>query len=224
MEHFITLKASDGHELTAYWAEMEHAPRGGVVVIQEIFGVNDHIRAVCDRFADAGYSAVAPALFDRVAPGVELAYDGDGTDRGRALRAELGWDAPLLDIQAAVDFVKSEGIAHLGCVGFCWGGSLAWLAASRVSGLDCAVGYYGGQIAQFLKEDLKCPVILHFGQDDPLIPMEDVAAVRDAYPDVPVHLYDAGHGFNCDQRDSYAPEAADMAWGRTMDLMTKNVG
>ena len=222
MGQTITLTAADGHELQAYRAAAEGAPRGGLVVIQEIFGVNGHIRDVCDGFAADGYAAIAPAVFDRVERGVELDYDDAGIARGRALRAGLGWDGAMADVEAAAGALEPSG--RVGVVGYCWGGSLAWLAACRLD-VACAVGYYGGQIIGFNDETPRCPVILHFGETDASIPMDDVDAIRAAHADVPVHVYgDAGHGFNCDRRAAYHAESAKTARARTLALFAEHVG
>ena len=173
-------------------------PRGGLVVVQEVFGVNHHIRAVTDGFAAAGYLAIAPALFDRLERGVELAYDADGGARGRAIRQEIPFETVIRDIDAAVAAVASAG--KVGVVGYCWGGSIAWYAAAH-SAIAVGVGYYGGQIRDLIEDVPRCPVMLHFGATDQAIPLSDVDAVRDRHPDVPVHVYaGAGHGFNCDAR------------------------
>ena len=222
MGQTITLTAADGHELEAYRADPEGAPTGGLVVIQEIFGVNGHIRDVCDGFAADGYAALAPAVFDRVERGVELDYDDDGIARGRALRAELGWEGAMADVDAAAGALEPSG--KVGVVGYCWGGSLAWLAACRLD-VTCAVGYYGGQIIGFNDETPRCPVILHFGDADASVPMDDVDAIRAAHADVPIHVYaDAAHGFNCDRRDTYHAECAKTARARTLAFLAEHLG
>lgn len=222
MGETIRLTASDGHELAAYRADPSGTPRGAIVVIQEIFGVNEHIRSVADGFAADGYTAVAPALFDRVERGVELGYDEEGRNRGRGIRADIAWDDAVRDIAAAVAAVPGTKI---GVVGYCWGGSLAWLAATRLDGLAAAVCYYGGQIADFKDESPRCPVLLHFGSADQSIPMSDVEAIRTAHPDLPIHVYEgAGHGFNCDMRGSYDRDAATLARQRTMAMLAETVG
>ncbi len=217
----LTLSADDGHRLAAYRADPDGAARGGVVVIQEIFGVNRHVRGVCDRFAAEGYTALAPALFDRQVTGAELDYDPAGVTRGRELKTEAGWDDPVRDIAAAVAVLAAEG--PVGAVGYCWGGSLAWLTATR---LDAAavVCYYGGQIVDFKDAAAPVPVLMHFGETDASISMDDVAAVRAAQPDVPVHIYPAGHGFNCDQRADYHQASADLALERTMAFFAEHIG
>ncbi len=220
MGQTVTLTAEDGHELSAYRADPEGAPRGGIVVIQEIFGVNGHIRGVCDRFAGEGYVAIAPAVFDRAERGVELDYDSDGMARGREIMGGLGLDAPLLDIAAAAASIKDAG--KVGSVGYCWGGTVAWLAATRLK--LPSVGYYGGRIVDFAGEKLEVPVMLHFGKQDQMIPAEDVAKIREAAPKVPVFEYDAGHGFNCEKRASYHEESAKFALTRTLEFLAENVG
>ena len=217
----ITLNAADGHVLSAYRAEPEGAPRGGIAIVQEIFGVNAHIRDVVDSFATEGYVAIAPALFDRIEPGIELDYDEAGRNRGRSLRPEISWDQAVADVAAAVGVLPEK----TGVVGYCWGGSVAWLAAARIEGLSAAVCYYGGQIKDFLDEAPRCPVLLHFGSADKSVPMEDVSAIRKAHPDLPLHVYEgAGHGFNCDRRASYDRAASVSARQRTMALLADSVG
>ncbi len=219
----ITLTAGDGHGLGAYRAEPAATPRGGVVIVQEIFGVNAHIRSVADAFAEAGYLAVAPALFDRAAAGVELAYDGDGMSRGRALSSEIALDDVLKDVAAAAE-VAAEG-GKVGVVGYCWGGAIAWAAACRLDEVAAAVGYYGRLIYDLREERPGCPVMLHYGETDASIPLDQVEAVRAAHPDVPLFIYpDAGHGFNCDVRASYNAEAAAEARARTMAFLAQHLG
>ncbi len=218
----ITLTASDGHDLAAYRADPKDTPRGGLVIIQEIFGVNSHIRSVADGYAADGYVAIAPALFDRIERGVELGYEEDGRTRGRAIRADIAWDDAVKDVSAAVAALSGMKV---GVVGYCWGGSLAWLAATRIAGVAASVGYYGGQIKDFRDEAAKCPVMLHFGTEDASIPMDAVAAIKAAQPDIPVHIYEgAGHGFNCDQRSSYHEAAAATARERTLAFLREHAG
>jgi carboxymethylenebutenolidase len=214
----ITLTASDGHRLDAYLARPQGDAKAGLVICQEIFGVNEHIREVADGFAGEGYLTIAPALFDRLERGVELAYDEDGTARGRALRTALAWDDVMRDVAAAADQVRGGG--GVGIVGYCWGGSLAWLAACRLE-VDAAVGYYGGQIHQFRDETPRCPVLLHFGKRDPLITNEQVAEIAVRHREVPIFTYDAGHGFNCTARGDYDAEAAALARQRTLQFLAQ---
>ena len=218
----ITLNATDGHELAAYRADPSGPARGGLVIIQEIFGVNSHIRGVADGFAADGYVAIAPALFDRIERGVDFGYDADSVASGRELKGRMSWDDAVTDIAAAVAALTGM---KTGVVGYCMGGTLAWLAATRIGGLSGAVGYYGGQINDFRNEAPNCPVMLHFGTEDASIPMDAVDAVRAAQPDIPIHVYEgAGHGFNCDQRGSYHAQAAATARERTLAFLRENVG
>jgi len=221
MGEWVKLTASDGHALDAYRAMPEKARKGGVVVVQEIFGVNAHIRDVCDRYAAEGYEALAPALFDRVRPGVELNYDASGVNEGRELAAAVGWDHPTRDIEAAARGLDAHGKA--GVVGYCWGASWVWVAACRLD-IACAACYYGRHIVELLDEKPRCPVIMHFGAQDASIPLENVDAIRAANPDIPIHVYEgAGHGFNCDKRPDFRPEAAATALERTLALFTQKL-
>jgi carboxymethylenebutenolidase len=214
MGESVRLRAEDGHEFQAWRADPAPPRKGAVVVIQEVFGVNPHIRDVCDRYAERGYAATAPALFDRIQPGVELDYDEPGVTKGRELVGELGWDAPMLDIWASAKALRADG--KVGVVGYCWGGSVAWFAGCRLD-VGCVSAYYGRHIVEFLDEKPRCPAILHFGAEDVLIPQENVRKVRMAYPDVPLYLYEgAGHGFNCDRRADFRPDASRIALERTL--------
>jgi carboxymethylenebutenolidase len=215
------LTASDGGHVSAYHVRPSGRVRGGLVVLQEIFGVNTHIRRVADRFAQAGYEVLAPALFDRIERGVELDYDQAGIDRGRTFPAQLGFDKPLLDVQAAVEQLASAG--KVGVVGYCWGGALAFLSATRLHGLSAAVGYYGGAIAKHASEQPRVPTLLHFGEHDKGIPLSDVEQVRKARPDVEIELYPAGHGFNCDARGSFHAESAERALTRTLAFFERHL-
>lgn len=218
----VSLTAADSHSFQAYIAEPQGDPRFGLVVIQEIFGVNSHIRSVCDGFAADGILAVAPALFDRVAPGTELGYSGDDVTAGREIRGKLGWDAPLLDVAEAARIAAIGG--KVGTVGYCWGGSLSWLAACRLGELvDASVTYYGGQIHDFRSETPQRPVMMHFGAHDPIILPAHVDAIRAAQPDVPVFDYPAGHGFNCDQRADYDADSAGTARARTLAFLAEQL-
>ncbi len=222
MGRMIKLTASDGFTLDAYRAEPSGAPRGGLVVLQEIFGINHHIRSVADRYAALGYLVVAPALFDRARPKVELAYDPPGMQEGVALNKRIARDDTVKDLAAAVG-AASEG-GRVGVVGYCWGGTLAYLAACRVPGVSVAVGYYGGGIASDLAEKPTVPLMLHFGERDDHIPMSDVEKIRAAMPHVPVFTYPAGHGFNCDERGSFDQASADLALSRTVPFLSENLG
>jgi carboxymethylenebutenolidase len=210
----ISLTASDGHKLGAYRADPSGKPQAGVVVIQEIFGVNHHIRAVCDRLAAAGYAAVAPALFDRFVRNFESGYSPDEVAKARSYLANIDWDAFLRDTRAAIDAVKSAGPVCI--VGFCMGGSVAFLSAARIDGLAAASCFYGGQIIRFVDEKTKCPTQMHFGEKDDHIPMTDVATIRGKHPECDIHVYPAGHGFYCDERPSFHAPSAKLAWDRTL--------
>jgi carboxymethylenebutenolidase len=223
MGQTVKLKAEDGHQLDAYRANPAGRPRGGVVIIQEIFGVNGHIRRVTDGFAADGYVALAPALFDRIERGIELGYQQADIEQGRALRGKLGWDTMVMDLRAAAKALAAEGL-KVGAVGYCMGGSLAWLSATRIDGLAAAVGYYGGAVAEFAQEKPGCPVLLHFGETDASIPRDHWDRVRAAQPSVPLHVYPAGHGFNCDERASYHEPSARLARERTIQFLRQHVG
>jgi carboxymethylenebutenolidase len=220
----ITLTASDGFQLGAYEAKPEGTPRGGVVIVQEIFGVNAHIRRVCDGYAMDGYHVISPAIFDRAERNVELAYEKPDMDRGVALRASIPIDKTLLDVAAAVEKLKGEG--KVAIVGYCFGGSLAWLASSRIPGLAAAVGYYGGMVVKHLDEKPACPVMLHYGEKDQGIPLADVEKVRAATDPkrVQVFTYPAGHAFNREGNKAYEPHSAMLARMRTAELLERTVG
>ncbi|WP_347827335.1 dienelactone hydrolase family protein [uncultured Planktomarina sp.] len=219
----LTLSALDGFQLGAYLAEPAGEPLGGIVVVQEIFGVNAHIRSICDRLAEAGYIAIAPAIFDRMTPGFEVGYAPKEIEHAKGLMQEFDIKSSLLDIEAARTRVCAAG--NVGVVGFCLGGSLAWLAATRLDGFSAASSFYGGMVNQFSSETPRCPVQLHYGADDASIPAENYLSVRNQCPEAAFYLYEnVGHGFNCDQRGSYAPEAAALAWDRTLQLFESALG
>jgi carboxymethylenebutenolidase len=216
----ITLTAGDGHELAAYVARPEGPARAGLVVCQEIFGVNAHMRDVCDGFAAEGYLAIAPALFDRLERGVELGYSDDDTARGRALRTALAWDDVMRDVGAAAEEVRNG--AGVGVIGYCWGGSVAWLAACRLP-VQASVSYYGGQVHEFRAETPGCPVQFHFGTKDPIIPNEHVEEIAALHPDIPLYTYDAGHAFDCTPRPDYDPAAAALARERSLAFLAERL-
>ena len=222
------LRAADGFAFGVYEALPAGEPKGGLVVIQEIFGVNAHIREVADGFAADGYAALAPALFDRVERNVELGYDDAGMARGRSLAFNgLAREEALRDLQATIEEAGKYGAA--GVVGYCYGGLMAYLAACRLGGVACAVAYYGGGIAAEVatggaESAPKCPALLHFGAEDAHIPVADVERVDEALPSVAVHLYPADHGFNCDHRESYHAESAALARQRTLAFFAEHVG
>jgi len=211
----IRLKASDGHELDAYLAEPKDNPRGGVVIVQEIFGVTDHVKRVADQYAAEGYRAIAPAMFDRIKRGITLPYTD--VEQGRAYMQQLKWPNTVVDVEAAVDAVRDAGAAAV--VGFCWGGTVAHVAASELD-LDAAISYYGGGVARMLDKTPQCPIVYHFGDQDHAIPMADVQRIVSAYPDADVHVYKgAGHGFNCDERSSYSAADARVAFERSIEFL-----
>jgi len=216
------LVARDGFALDAYVARPAGKPRGGLVVVQEIFGVNAHMRSVCDGYAANGFVAIAPAVFDRVERGVDLGYDAAGIEAGRALRAKADTGNALADLDAARAFAADAG--QVGIVGYCWGGLLAWLAACRLDGFAAAIVYYGGGIGEVLGEVPRCPVLGHFGERDKMIPQAWIDEWRRRYPTHPVHTYDADHGFNCDARPSYDAAAAKLARERTLVFLAARVG
>ncbi|GGG89785.1 dienelactone hydrolase family protein [Silvibacterium dinghuense] len=223
MGEFVRLHAADGHELGAYVARPEGEPIAGLVVIQEIFGVNRHIRSMTDQYAEAGFLAVAPALFDRVERGVELGYDGEDRQKAMSFMPKLDVESMNLDTDAAVAYARAQTGKKTGIVGYCLGGSIAWFAAMRGT-VDAAVGYYGGLIAKFAEAELKAPVILHFGSKDTHIPEEHRAKIAAAHPEVPIYLYDAEHGFNCDQKSSFEPRSAALARERSLAFLRDHLG
>jgi carboxymethylenebutenolidase len=225
MSQHIELAAADGHRFGAYVATpAQGKPRGAIVVVQEIFGVNPHIRAVADGYAAEGYLAIAPALFDRVERGLEIGYDEADVKRGMALKAASPNDKALADIAAAIGHAGPAGGGKVGIVGYCWGGLLAWLAACSLDGLACAVTYYGGGMTQQQALAPRCPVLAHFGERDHAIPLAGVEAFRAAQPGVEVHLYPAGHGFNCDQRAAYDAPSARLARERSLAFFARHLG
>lgn len=222
MGKMIELVATDGFRLSAYRADPAGESRGGVVVAQEIFGVNSHIKSVCDGFAKEGYAAIAPALFDRCERGVDIGYTGEDIARGRALKANAATEGALLDVTAARDALSATG--KVGVVGYCWGGFISWMSACRLAGFACAVTYYGGGMLEAIAETPKCPVMSHFGERDSMIPVDGVRRFAAAHPDVEVFVYAADHGFNCDQRGSYDATAAALARERTLGHFRRYLG
>ena len=200
----------------AWRADPVAQPTGGLVVIQEIFGVNEHVRSLVERYCAEGWVALAPALFDPIEHGVELGYDDAGVEKGRALAAAIGFDRAVEIVGAAAARLHGEGL-RVAVVGFCWGGTVALLSNTRL-GLPAA-SYYGGRSVPFLGEPLRAPMLFHFGEHDPIIPPADVDRHRAAYPDAAVHAYPAGHGFHCEQRRDYHADAARLAHRRTMAFL-----
>ncbi len=218
----FTLTTSDAHKLGAYRADPAGKPKGGVIGVQELVGVNHHIRALCDRLAAEGYVAVAPAVFDRFVRNFESGYTPDEIAHARSYLGNLNWDNMMKDLDAALGDIKSAG--PCGVIGFCMGGTAAFLAACRLNGLKAAVGYYGGQIAKFADEKPKCPVQLHFGEKDAGIPLSDVEIVKQKQPQAEVYVYpEAQHGFHCDERASFQKEASTLAWQRTLDFLARHM-
>lgn len=224
MAAFTTLQAPDGHRFGCWQATPAGtAARGAVVVLQEIFGVNAHIRSVCARLADAGYDAYAPALFDRVQPGFESGYSKDDVAAALLLLPALDWPAMVTDTLATVAHAQQQG-RPVALLGFCLGASVAYMAAQHAPGIAAVVGYYGGQIVQHLDRPPQAPTLLHYGETDHTIPLADVERIRSARPDCGLHLYPAGHGFNCDVRAAYQPESAHLAWQRSMQFIAAKMG
>lgn len=227
MGNFVDLKAADGFVFPAYVAKPAGEPKGAIVVLQEIFGVNSHIRSVADGYAADGYLAVAPSTFHRVKPGVELGYSSDDMTAGSALKAAVeALPAPgvMADVQAAIRHAAQAG--KVGIVGFCWGGLLTWRAACTLEGLSAAVPYYGGGMTTpgEAARQPKVPVLAHFGDQDHWISLDSVEAFKKAHPEVEVHVYHANHGFNCDQRASFEAASAKLARERTLAFFRSHVG
>jgi len=218
----IELTAADGHKLQAYRAEPSGKPRGGLVVAMEIFGVNSHIRSVADGYAAAGYLAIAPALFDRVQRNYDAGYTQDEIQAGIDIIQKIDLDGTMKDVSAALQNIADAGKA--GIVGYCWGGRVAWKSAAEVSGLSCAIPYYGGGIPGLVDLKPSCPVMFHWGESDQSIPLDAVKVFADAHKDQTHFFYKAGHGFNCDQRGSYDADAAKLARGRALEFLGKQVG
>lgn len=220
MGDMIQLTANDGHALGAYQASPTGTPRGGAVILQEVFGVTDHIRRVADLYAEHGYVAIAPSLFDRERPGITLDYSN--VDEARSIMTRLELDNVVVDIQAALDAARPAG--KVAAIGYCWGGALADLSACRLN-LDAAVAYYGRMIVDWLDDQPRCPMIYHFGANDPLIPKEMIGQISAARANHTSFIYaDAGHGFNCDERADFAPRSAQLALDRTLKFLDEHIG
>ena len=222
MGETITLKSRfDGFELTAYHAAPGNARRGGLVLVQEIFGVTKHIRELCDAFAEDGYEVIAPSFYDRLEPGFTAeGYTEDAVARGVQFSQGTPWDQVAGDLQAAIDALDGPVFV----TGFCWGGTASWLAACRCEGVTAASAFYGRRISELVDETPKVPIILHFGKTDASIPMERIDEIAARHPDIPIHLYDAGHGFVSDRRADYQPDSARLARLRTLQLFTRAAG
>jgi carboxymethylenebutenolidase len=222
MSESVKLRAADGHEFSAYVAHPQGEPMAGLVVVQEIFGVNSHIRSVADGYAKDGFLAVAPALFDRIRPGIELGYEGADLETAMSLMPKLDAEKAMADIAAAYVYAAKTTGKKVGVIGYCFGGTLAWVAATRLHP-GAAVGYYGGRIGNYIGEKPSAPVMLHFGKQDAHIPAEEVEKVHAAHPEVEIYWYDAGHGFNCDVRSGYNAAAAKEARQRSLAFLKKNL-
>ena len=228
MDSRLHLHANDGFTFPAYIAEPPGAAKGAVVLLQEIFGVNAHIRSVADSYAAEGYLVVAPAMFERIQRGVELGYEPAEQQAGSGLKSALeALPAPgvMQDVQAAIAHAASASSGKVAVIGYCWGGLLAWRAACMLDGLAAAVPYYGGGMTgpEESARQPKVPVLAHFGSQDSHIPLEGIEAFKKAQPDVEVHLYEAGHGFNCDARGSFNADAAKLARQRTLAFLEKHL-
>jgi carboxymethylenebutenolidase len=222
MSEFVQLRATDGHTLDAYVAQPGTTPLGGLVIVQEIYGVNEHIRSVAERYADDGYVTVAPALFDRFERGIELGDGEQDRERATQLAGKFDLDKGVLDISAAAEWLRGFGLTGVGVVGFCLGGTLAWLCAARLQ-IEAAVGYYGGKIVNYLGELPKAPVLLHFGELDKHIPAADVDQIAAAHREVKIYRYPAGHAFNRDGGPAYDSIAAIEARRRTLAFLLEHL-
>lgn len=224
MGETITLTSEDGFKLSAYRAKPAGKARGGLVVVQEIFGVNHHIRNVADGFAADGYDVIAPALFDRVEKNFETGYQPADIERGRAVRGKLQLDHAVMDTRAAAKELKKT-YTKVGVVGYCFGGTIAWLAATRIDETDAAVSYYGGGVADTAEEQPSAPVIFHFGETDASIPKAHWDKIRELHPELPLHVYaGAGHGFSCDERASFHQPSHEQARARTIEFFRQHIG
>lgn len=222
MGDLVEIGAADGHRFKAYRAQPDGQPKATVILAPEIFGVNSHIQAVADSYAAAGYLALAPQLFDRSERDYEAGYEQTDIDAGIAIIQTIGFDEVMRDITACIQFTESEGEAFV--VGYCWGGTIAWLAAARLDGVKAAVAYYGGGIPDFADEAPRRPIMLHFAEQDKRPDLQQAQEIAARYPDAESHFYPAGHGFNCDQRGSYHAESAALALSRTLDFIERHTG
>lgn len=219
----ISLRAEDGHELGAYEALPVDQPRAGLVLLQEIFGVTAHIRRVCDGYAALGFHTVAPALFDRVKRGTELGYSKDDAVIGRELRGRIPWEQVFADVHAARQRVSSSG--KVATLGYCWGGTVSWRSATQLHGIAGVVCYYPTQIAPYAAEKPRCPVLMHFGERDPIATLEYAGALRAAQgAQVEIQVYPASHGFNCDETANFEPASATLALRRSLDFLHAHIG
>jgi carboxymethylenebutenolidase len=218
----IELTSSDGFKLGAYRADPSGKAKGGIVLVQEIFGVNHHIKAVADGYAADGYAVIAPAYFDRVQKGFDVGYGQADMEQARAIPPKMDWGKVAADTQAAVSELKAAG--KVAVIGYCWGGTVAWLSACKVDGVAAAIAYYGGGIPGMVNDKPRVPMMAHWGEKDHAIPMDAVKKVEAAHPGVQSFVYPAGHGFNCDERGSFDAASAKQARERTIDFLKKHVG
>lgn len=218
----VTLKSGDGAEILCYHVTAEGArpedKKGGLVLIMEIFGVTAHIKDLCDGYAARGYDVLSPQLYDRQVKDFQATYSQEDIQRSLELRAANSYENTVLDAQMCIDRLRADGNEKVFITGYCYGGSVSWVAAARATGLDAASCYYGGAIKQFIGESPKCPTICHFGEKDHGIPMEDVREIEAAHPEVKIYVYDADHGFNSDRRNNYDKASAELALARTLAL------
>jgi len=221
MNEFIDITAKDNHQFSAYISQPSGKPKAGIVIIQEIFGVNAHIREVTDFYASKGYLCIAPSLFDRIEKNVTLNYDEKGVSKGRNLKELCDKDA-LKDIEASISVVSSAG--KVGVIGYCWGGSLSWRIGCDNSNISAAVCYYGGDIPKLRDLKPKCNIITHFGELDKGIPINEVKSFEEIRPEVLTYTYPADHGFNCNHRSQFNKTCADIAIDRTLKFLEKNIG
>ncbi len=219
----IEMTMRDGAEIGVYHAPAQGKRRGGLVLIQEIFGVTDHIKDCCDTYAAEGYEVLGPALYDREAPGLQASYNPEDIQKCVKIALEQHpFELSIADAQSCIDALKDKGPVFI--TGYCYGGSVSWAAACKCDGLAAASGFYGGSIPMIMDWMPQCPTILHFGRHDDHIPMEAVEKLQKLHPDVTVYTYDAGHGFNSDRRADYNDAAAKLAKQRTLDLFRTNGG
>jgi carboxymethylenebutenolidase len=219
----ITLTARDGHKASVYEARPVGRPRGGLVVAQEIFGVTNHIRRVCDGYAAHGYHVVAPAFFDRIRPGIELGYSKKDAVTGRDLRGKVGWEEVFADVVAACHHITGAG--RIALLGYCWGGTIAWRSAGEVEGVAASVCYYPTLIGPYIAEQPRCPVLMHFGEGDPLATLEQAGQLRASQgARVEIQVYPASHGFNCDEIPNYHEASAALALRRTLEFLGTHLG
>lgn len=217
--HWIEITADDGHRMPVWEAMPKGEPLGAVIVVQEIFGVNSHIRSVAQRFAEAGYQALAPALFQRVQADYETGYEAADISAGIAIAGKTTVDDVMRDLRACVGHAR----APVAVSGYCWGGTMSWVAAARVDGLAAAIIHYPGHVSSFIDEQPRCPVLAHFAERDQHPTPAQARAVLAAHPDVEGHFYQAGHGFGCDQRPSYDAPATTQAWARTLAFLAQHL-